>query len=733
MSFVELEATAEIIENENELSKTESAIEANVSSYNKEYKECIEEFHKLDKNNKKEKFVRCKLCFSMPNIVKINSDNKKLAPMATIEGTRYRHRYVADHFQSKYHLACRMAISVPSNTKASIDFHVSKSDEKLVSHVTKLLFEIYVDAKKLTCSAYSWPARFVSSDAGRSFNYKDVNAPTILPSLNLQYTNPKSYSSLLNNIVKSDKSNFQNKLETSIAASIRIDGSVDRTQVDKIYVMLKIITANGEKELIFLGIAEQNSRGAAGLFDAVKKAIIESVGEEMYVCIMKKISSICTDGTNINSGERGGLWALFENEIRRIGSTSSFTKVWCSAHRMDLVWGDVCETQININTVLDTISSISSYFHKSGIRMSELKKIATEKNLKLLSIPKLFTIRWTEYSFNILNNLLLSWNVLVLYFDAYKGNNRIEMGYFNFLTKFKNLQIISFLADFLQVFSRHHKKTQNDNLTIVSLVQSIRSLRNSLVGLKERCLIGGWEAALNNGIKQDDGKLTLNEFELLGAMRSRIAEKMDFKTIRKGIIDSTIDGLSQRFASDDEIMETIEPFLNFEKETDLRQLYALFGPDLDLSSLQLQFDELIDQNIYVKLAGDFGQIIKTLSKNTIYKDIVIAMSRIHVLTPHSADVERCISANNLIKTPLRNAISIETENKYLYIYFNMPTLENWDPRPAIRMWMNDKSRKDRSDIIKGKSTHAPYFKGVFEAIEKETATNDEQIHIIKKF
>lgn len=180
-------------------------------------------------------------------------------------------------------------------------------------------------------------------------------------------------------------------------------------------------------------------------------------------------------------------------------------------------------------------------------------------------------------------------------------------------------------------------------------------------------------------------------------------------------------------------MEIVEPFLNFEKETNLRQLYALFGSDLDLSSLQLQFDELIEQNISVKLAGDFGEIIKTLSKNTIYKNIVMAMSRIHVLAPHSADVERCISANNLIKTTLRNAISIETENKYLYIYFNMPTLESWDPRPAIHMWMNDKNRKDRSNIIQGKSTHAPYFKGIFEAIEKETTTNDEQIYIIKKF
>lgn len=128
-----------------------AAIEADVSPFNEEYREFIEEFHKLDKNNKKLKFVRCKLCLSLPNIVKINSDNNKIAPLTTIDGCRYRQRYVSEHFQTKYHKACKMTINVPSNTKASIDFHIDKSDEKLASHVTKLLFEIYVDAKKLTC------------------------------------------------------------------------------------------------------------------------------------------------------------------------------------------------------------------------------------------------------------------------------------------------------------------------------------------------------------------------------------------------------------------------------------------------------------------------------------------------------------------------------------------------------------------------------------------------------
>jgi len=38
------------------------------------------------------------------------------------------------------------------------------------------------------------------------------------------------------------------------------------------------------------------------------------------------------------------------------------------------------------------------------------------------------------------------------------------------------------------------------------------------------------------------------------------------------------------------------------------------------------------------------------------------MARILAAKPHSADVERCISANNLLKTSLRASLDISTEN-----------------------------------------------------------------------
>lgn len=476
--------------------------------------------------------------------------------------------------------------------------------------VTKLLFEIYADAKKLTCSARSWTARFVASEAGRAFDYNDINASTVNPSLNLQYVNPKSYTALLSTIIQSDMPNLQEKLKTSIASSIRIDGSVDRTQIDKIYIMMKIITAEGNVELIFLGIGEQTERGAHGLFAATKRGIIENLGEDMYTVIMNQVSSICTDGTNVNSGEKGGLWKIFEDEIRKIGSIIPFTKIWCSAHRMELVWSDVCNAHKIIGCVLNEISSISSYFHKSGLRTNELKQIAADNELHMSSIPKLFTIRWTEYSFAIVNNLLRSWRALMTYFD--QTEDAECKGYFNFLSKIENLQVISFLADLLQIFSRYQKKLQVEKLTLVSLVQNISSLRNAVIEMQEERILGGWEYTLHNDIDEDDDKLMLKGFELTSSKESRRPSEIDFNTTRDSIIGSIIDRLSHRFESDETLFKTIEPFLKFDRGADLRKIHELFGADLDLMSIQLQFNEMIEQNVYTKFADNVGEIIKTI-------------------------------------------------------------------------------------------------------------------------
>ena len=65
---------------------------------------------------------------------------------------------------------------------------------------------------------------------------------------------------------------------------------------------------------------------------------------------------------------------------------------------------------------------------------------------------------------------------------------------------------------------------------------------------------------------------------------------------------------------------------------------------------------------------------------------------------------------------------VETENLNLYEHFNMPPLDEWNPKPAVMCWMDERGRRVR-DRPKGKQQQ--YFKGIFsEASKSEEMLTD---------
>lgn len=724
--------------NEPSCSQSESG-NANLLPSNLSFKDELSKYFDIfsvTKNNQSFRYIRCKICVSNPSIVKMFCSKTGLPSITTNEGTRYRTESIQSHFKSKYHEHCKSAESLKNmqldQNKASIDCHISQANKQLANHIGKLILQLYTDGKKLTNSAYSWPARYVSAEASHHFDFNKKSETTIPKNIEMQYVNPNSHLELLSTIVKSHEE-LEEKLKSALAVSIRVDGSVDRTQIDKIYILLKVLSSGGRNELIFLAIGKQTERGAIGLMNAIRNGIKSNVGEKLYKMIILKTSSICTDGTNINSGDKGGLWKLFEDEVRKEGSTLPLLKVWCSAHRMDLVWGDVSKSHKIITKTLGVLSSIASYFNYSGLRNAELNEIAVENSLQLVSLPKIFEIRWTEFTHSLVNNILRSWNALVIYFSRNEADATCS-GFATLLTKLENLKTVAFLADILCVFQRYHKKVQSDDLTLLSLVIHLNSMQTALENMKDKRQIGGWEEMLHESVIEDeDGELSLKGIRLHQISSKRVENKTDFDSNRGSIIQSTIDNLLNRFDTDFALNELIEPFINFKEGVDIRKIHSQFAPDLDLMSLNMQFEEIRDLRDSLNIDNDLQHTIKILNQTENYEDVVTVIARIAACTPHSADVERCISANNLLKTSLRNNMSLETEQKYLYVYFNMPTLMDWDPKKAVVIWLNEKERRQHTNLTEKKANSAPYYKGIFydKADETDAKTIDKSKTKIK--
>lgn len=183
--------------------------------------------------------------------------------------------------------------------------------------------------------------------------------------------------------------------------------------------------------------------------------------------------------------------------------------------------------------MMSVLNSISSYFNQSAIRNLSFRSMAIKKKLKILHIPKLFEIRWTEFAFKLVKSILVSWNAIVLFFS--NSNDVQAKGFLTFLTQLSNLKFITFVGD-----QRFQRKTQSNELHIVSLNDYINQLVSAVEQLAENAIPGGFESALNDTLRTDnDGKIFRKDIEIFTAVLGRnvSTESLNRRVMCAGLIE----------------------------------------------------------------------------------------------------------------------------------------------------------------------------------------------------
>jgi len=212
-----------------------------------------------------------------------------------------------------------------------------------------------------------------------------------------------------------------------------------------------------------------------------------------------------------------------------------------------------------------------------------------------------------------------------------------------------------------------------------------------------------------------------------------VSGKRDNAAIQNELVQSLSEFLVQRFDSDKHMMEVLVPFLKLQ-DADIKAVHQLICPDLDLEELGMEYQDLVSSGQGKDLT--LNKLVKYLVSKELFPNLVKALSRVVAAKPHSADVERLISSSNALKTCERSRMSVETENLYLYIHYNMPPLEAFDPREAVMIWLSSKARRNKSH---DKAKFQVHFKGVFtEAEHKVEDDEPDEVEVppkkkVKKF
>jgi len=407
----------------------------------------------------------------------------------------------------------------------------------------------------------------------------------------------------------------------------------------------------------------------------------------------------------VQTGQKAGLWTLLDNKRKENCEANTtnlppLIKIWCAVHRSNLAWQSVSDSVAEVGHVFQQLIGICSFFHKSGLRTRELRVVACQNHIKVLRLPKVFEVRWTEFTYNLLHAVLSSWHALMLYFQ--NSQEKPAGGFMAFLGRIDNLELISFLADTLVVFSRYQKQMQCDSTTILDVETLTARVKAKLTSLKFAPLLGGWVSQLTEQMQQTepDGQVTLNGFTLHSVTRRRrehhqsVSDIREIAAVKIEVIDSLVEFLTQRFSVDDELLSIVKPFANLMTYADLKSVHAILGTDFNLQTLGLEYDEIMQMDDLEALRKlTLQDKVCQLAQSKHYMAVTTILARLVAAKPHSADVERLISCSNILKTSDRSSMHLETENLFLFIHYNMPPLVEWDPRPAVMTWLDKRNHR----------------------------------------
>jgi len=338
-------------------------------------------------------------------------------------------------------------------------------------------------------------------------------------------------------------------------------------------------------------------------------------------------------------------------------------------------------------------------------------------------------VRWTEFSFNLVNSILISWKALVTYMQnsEEKESNRFLL----LLTNKDFIYLLAFLADVLTIFSRYQQSIQSDTITVLDLVKHTESVVNKIKSLSSINLVGGWVDVLEDDLKGTDGK-TLKGIQLIGFQEKRkhwhnlyVTENRSVSAICHEIVETLANFLQDHIDIDEYFVSIIKPIVNLECNANIKNVYGVLGKDLDLADLNMEYTDLMEHDKLEEVRQmPLPKLVQYLSGSNEFKNICNLLARVVAAKPHSADVERLISKSNKLKSINRQSMHVVTENEYLFIHFNMPTLQNRDPRPAIQIWLNQNERRIK-DTPKAKEQE--WFNGIFmEATKRKSVEQTEQ-------
>lgn len=468
--------------------------------------------------------------------------------------------------------------------------------------------------------------------------------------------------------------------ENETKLCILVDESTTLSKKSMLVVCLRCAIGElGEINTFFFDIVELNNTSAISVKGSMLQAL-EKYGIN-FEFLKKNLIAFVSDGASNMLGRKSGVGTLLKNDFPNIIT-------WhCCNHRLELAVNDTLKEVSGLNHFQSFIEKLYATYHMSPKNTSELRECAASLEKQLLTIGKIFTIRWVASSQSTVKAVWNNYEALFKHFSyastdtCRDSRERAKYnGLKNILTSNNFVHNLGVLYDALIELSDLSIQLQKRDMTLPAAYKSVqRTIRvlesmASIPGPKSQEVISACENKefKNIQIYSKTSVIKVQMGQFFTSLSNNIKQRL-MTTQASNVSSREVNNEYQvNFKNLIEDLEVLSPE-NWPDNMDIQ-----YG-DESIRRLSQVFQ--IDQVLSVRGFREYKENKK------VNIDIKPLMTVINSIAISSSECERTFSSMNVIVSPIRSTLTSNHLSSLIFIHCVGPPLEKFDPKSFVKSWI----------------------------------------------
>ena len=519
------------------------------------------------------------------------------------------------------------------------------------------------------------------------------------------YSSDKAATEILESLAYVARQKVNNMINKSPYISLLCDESTDIGVHKKLAVYTRIVDPETFEPSTHFVCNVQVDRGTG---KAIYSELKNLMTEKNIPC--EKVMGLGTDGARVMTGMGEGLTGYMARDNPMI------VNYHCIAHKLALVTSQAADAVPYLVDYQSVLTGIFYFFKASANRTQRLSEIQILLDEPVLKVKEVHQVRWMSV-FLAVETVYKTLDSLITLFTDDKDAK--AKGYGKKMIQHDFIATTYLLMDVLPVVTELCLVFQKADLDVSLVKVSVDHCKKVLNDIKSGDNQGHLHKLQNEDFTVERGKVVFKGNHI-------VQGKQNIDSIKVKFIDAVLDRLSQRFPEDDSNIMYAFAALSMRpisfcsvKEREnwgndkIEILIKQYGESKTSKGTESQPEvckgAIIDpeatrnewthvKNLVVqegyprdKMSSLWGLICKNYKQQ--FPNLV-HLAALAVTAPiHTSDCERGFSAQNQVKTALRNRISSERVDDLLIVKIEGEDLKNFDFLAALQHWRTNKQRK----------------------------------------